>query len=72
MGYKWSILEAAVEQYIMFPSEEAYRQHVSGLAARGRAYEVVWKTSHEDGTVTAVIRKQYNHTEFLSILEGST
>ena len=61
MGYNWSILEAAVEQYILFPSEECYRQHISSLAAKGKAYEVDWKRSHEDGSVTAVIRKQYNH-----------
>lgn len=73
MGYSWSILEAAVEQYIMFPTEQAYRQHISSLAASGKTYEVIWKHSHECGTVTAVIRKQYNQCEFLSVLgEGST
>lgn len=65
MAYSWKIIKAAVEQVIQFPSEASLRDYVTKLCSRKQSYEIVSKTQNEDGTMTVVMRKQYNNNEFL-------
>lgn len=65
MAYSWKIIKAAVEQVIQFPSEASLRDYVAKLCDRKHTYEIVSKEKNEDGTLTVVMRKQYNNNEFL-------
>lgn len=65
MAYSWKIIKAAVEQVIQFPSEQSLRDYVTRLCNRHDTYEIVSKKQNEDGTLTVVMRKQYNNNEFL-------
>lgn len=65
MAYSWKIIKAAVEQVIQFPSEASLRDYVTKLCDRKHTYEIVSKEQNEDGTLTVVMRKQYNNNEFL-------
>lgn len=65
MPYKWNILKAAVEQVVLFPSEQDMRDYFTRLARKGEPYEIVTKTANTDGTLTVVVRKRYNQAEFL-------
>lgn len=65
MGYGWKILKAAVEQVILFPSEWSFRAYFTELVQKGAPYEIVRKSVNNDGTITVVVRKQYNQNEFL-------
>ena len=65
MAYSWKIIKAAVEQVIQFPSEASLKDYVTKLCSRKQCYEIVSKTQNEDGTMTVVMRKQYNNNEFL-------
>lgn len=65
MAYNWKILKAAVEQVVLFPSEWSFRAYFTELAKKGAPYEIVSKATNDDGTMTVVVRKQYNQNEFL-------
>ena len=66
MANKWSITKAAVEQVIKFPSKEIFNNYIKKLDSKKYTYEIVYKTLHDDDTLTVVMRKQYNNNEFLS------
>lgn len=65
MSYRWSVVESAVESKIFFPDVDCYSEYISKLRANNRSFEVlsvdVCKT---DGSITAVIRKEYNNNIF--------
>ena len=65
MAYGWKIQKAAVEQVILFPLVLCLRAYVDGLCRKGEPYEIISKTTNEDGSITVVIRKRYNQNEFL-------
>lgn len=63
MSYSWKILKSAVEQEILFPSEEVYENYLAKYEKE--PYEIVEETEREDGTYIAVIRKKYHDDLFL-------
>ena len=65
MSYIWKIRRAAIEQEIIFPSELSYAAFREEFNASGKPLQIVSEVKEEDGTVTAVIRKQYNNNDFL-------
>lgn len=66
MAYRWSILKAAVEQEILFPSKANFDGYIHDLTLKGEPFEVINTESNPDGTVTATMRKRYNNNAFLS------
>ena len=60
MARKWSILRAAVEQEIAFPSREVFDAYIAGLDRKGEPYQVGSVSEHADGTLTVLMRKRYN------------
>lgn len=66
MAWGWTILRAAVEQEILFPSEEKYNGYIDGMTRKGEPFEVESVTHNDDGTLTVLMRKRYNpHNAFL-------
>ena len=66
MAYRWSILKAAVEQQILFPTKTCYDEYIRTLTIKGEPFEVHSVAENPDGTVTAVMRKRYNNNAFLA------
>lgn len=65
MAYRWSILRAAVEQEIVFPSIAEYERYVKNLNDKGEVFEVSSVKNTENGEVIVVMRKRYNNNLFL-------
>lgn len=65
MAYRWSILRAAVEQEISFPSKSEYERYVKNLNDKGEVFEVGSVENTESGEVIVVMRKRYNNNLFL-------
>lgn len=64
MAYKWKIIKAAVEQAVLFSSEEDLNNYVNNFH---REIELVSKIKHRNGNMVAIIRKPYNYSnEFLA------
>ena len=64
MAYSWKILRSAVEQEILFPSEKCYNEYVEQLIEKKEPFQIVDDEMNEDGTMTVVMRKRYNNTQF--------
>ena len=65
MAYGWSILRAAVEQEIAFPSREIFENYVNSLKKKGISHEIIFEQVNPDGTCIVKIRKPYNNNRFL-------
>lgn len=62
----WKILRGAVEQEIIFNSEKDYDAYIEKISNSSyRHFQVVSKEVLENGTVFAVMRKNYNGNVFL-------
>ena len=57
MGCSWNIIKAAVEQVIKFPSNKIFNNYIKKLDSKKYTYEIVYKTLHDDDTLTVVMRK---------------
>lgn len=68
MAYSWKIMRAAVEQEILFHTHREYKNYIAGMKRKGIPYQVMGKVAHDDGTVTALVRKRYNPQN--AFLEG--
>lgn len=64
MSWSWKIQKAAVEQEILFLSEDVYENYLAKLIAKEESFEIVNEKANEDGTYTVVMRKEYNNTPF--------
>lgn len=60
MAHNWSIIRAAVEQEILFPSQKALNDYIAKLEAADFPHQLIRSTVQEDGTVVALMRKRYN------------
>lgn len=60
MAHNWSIIRAAVEQEILFPSQEALDHYIAQLEVEDFPHQLIRSTAKEDGTVVALMRKRYN------------
>lgn len=60
MSYGWRIMRAAVEQEILFLTHRDYKNYIVGMKRKGIPYQVMSKVEHDNGTVTALVRKRYN------------
>lgn len=65
MAYKWTILKAAVEQEILFPSIRDYEEYKKKLERKEEPYEVVSETPQKDNSIIVTMRKRYNYNAFL-------
>lgn len=65
MGYKWEILRSAVEQKILFPSVDVYKEYLSQLDNKGVPYEIVSEKHSPTGKIVVIMRKPYNNNKFL-------
>lgn len=65
MAYSWTILKAAVEQVILFPSERVFETYCHELNRKQEPFELLASVTNPNGSVTAKIRKRYNQNEFL-------
>lgn len=66
MGRLWRIQRAAVEQEILFPTENIFQDYIKNLEKKEyQTYEIVEKTVQEDGSLIVLMRKSYNVNEFL-------
>lgn len=60
MPRNWTIIRAAVEQEILFPSQKALDDYIAKLEADNFPHQLIHSTVQEDGTVVALMRKRYN------------
>lgn len=65
MAYRWQILRSAVEQEILFPTEECYLSYLRTLDAKREPYKVVSESKKDDGSMVVIMRKRYNNTIFM-------
>lgn len=65
MAYKWTILKAAVEQEILFPSIRNYEEYKKKLERKDEPYEVISETPQDDNSIIVTMRKRYNYNAFL-------
>lgn len=70
MAYNWKIVKAAVEQIILFPSEQVFETYCCKLTCKQEPFEIKGKKINPDGTVTAIFRKRYNQNDFLSLSDN--
>ena len=66
MGRRWRILEAAVEQKILFPSTEEMERYINSLKEKGEPYEIIGKERGKDGPIV-IMRKAYNNNRFFGV-----
>lgn len=64
MSRKWTILKAAVEQEISFPSEEVFKEYVARMNNGRSVLQVVEYNRQNNGSIIAVVRRSYNNNEF--------
>lgn len=65
MAWSWKILQSAVEQEILFPSEKCYEDYLALLKTKNEPYRIVSQKKQQDGTMIVVMRKRYNNTKFM-------
>lgn len=64
MAYRWKIVRAAVEQEISFPCAEVFRAYMERLKSRGEDCQVIKQETLSDGSILAVVRRNYNNNAF--------
>lgn len=67
MAYRWKIVRAAVEQEISFPSADVMAAYLDRVEDRGECCQILKQETLSDGSIIAVVRKNYNHNEFFSV-----
>lgn len=59
------ILEACIMQRIRFDTDSEYMQFVKSLNDSKKDYDIDIEETSSDGSVTVLVKRQYNNNKFL-------